>query len=140
MFLSFAKSGSKSKDMCTPRKILIVDDDPLMHLLYRRHLEREGFQLLTARTGREALAIALREAPHLIFMDVMMPETDGMTALRELKKTDGTKAIPVIVITANVGEYTASRQEATMCGAAGFLPKPLSPSQLLEEIRRCLPG
>jgi CheY-like chemotaxis protein len=122
--------------MSAPAKILIVDDDTLMHMLYRHHLERAGFQVLTAINGREAVEVATRELPQLIFMDIMMPEVDGLTALRELKKSDATKAIPVIVITANVSEYTASRQEATMCGAAGFLSKPLSPTQMLDEIRR----
>jgi CheY-like chemotaxis protein len=126
--------------MSAPSKILIVDDDTLMHLLYRNHLERAGFQVLTAKNGREAVEVAARELPQLIFMDVMMPETDGLTALRELQKSDATKSIPVIVVTANVSEYTASRKEATMGGAAGFLSKPISPKQMLEEIRRQLPA
>ena len=74
--------------MSTPVKILIADDDTLMHMLYRHHLERAGFQVLTATNGREALEVAARELPQLIFMDIMMPEVDGMTALRELKKAD----------------------------------------------------
>jgi CheY-like chemotaxis protein len=126
--------------MSTPVKILIADDDTLMHMLYRHHLERAGFQVLTATNGREALEVAARELPQLIFMDIMMPEVDGMTALRELKKADATKDIPVIVITANVSEYNASRQEAITRGAVGFLSKPLSPTQMLDEIRRQLPG
>lgn len=123
-----------------PAKVLIVDDDALMHMLYRNHLERAGFQVLTARNGSEALEVAAREAPQLIFMDVMMPGTDGMTVLRELKKAEATKSIPVVVITASVSEYTAARQEATQSGAIGFVSKPLSPAQLLDEVRRRLPA
>ncbi len=121
------------------QKILIVDDDPLMHVLYRRSLEGAGYQLLLAKNGREALEIAAREVPSLIFMDVMMPQIDGLTALRELKKSDATKMIPVVVITANVAQYAASRQESETSGATAFLSKPLSPSRLLEEVRRLLP-
>jgi CheY-like chemotaxis protein len=123
-----------------PPKILLVDDDALMHLLYRPHLERAGYQLLSARDGVEAVATAAREIPQLILMDVMMPKTDGLTALRELKKAEATKSIPVIVITANVNAYIASRQDSELSGAAGFLSKPLSPAQLVKEIQRLVPA
>src|ERR1051326_77142 len=77
--------------------------------------------------------MAKRDLPRLIIMDVMMPGTDGLTALRELKKAEATKAIPVIVATANVEQHLAARQEAQFSGAAAFLTKPLSPAQLLSE-------
>jgi CheY-like chemotaxis protein len=123
-----------------PHKILLVDDDPLMHLLYRPHIERAGFQLLSAKNGREALETAIRESPQVILMDIMMPDTDGLTALRELKKEEATKSIPVIVITANLGAAAVTRKESELSGAAGFLSKPLSPAKLLEEVRRLLPA
>jgi CheY-like chemotaxis protein len=123
-----------------PPKILLVDDDALMHLMYRPHLERAGYQLLSARDGVEAVQTAAREIPQLILMDVMMPKTDGLTALRELKRADATKFIPVIVITANVDAYVACRQESELAGAAGFLSKPLSPAQLVKEIQRLVPA
>jgi len=123
-----------------PKKILLVDDDMLMHMLYRPHLERAGFELISVKNGREALETAVREAPCLILMDIMMPETDGLTALRELKKDDATKSIPVIIITANLGAAATSRKESASSGAASFLTKPLSPAQLIDEIRRLLPA
>ena len=122
----------------TTKQILVVDDDPLMHRLFQHHLESAGYQMVSARTGREALDIATRQPPQLIVMDIMMPDTDGLEALRELKKGDATKAIPVIVITAN-GHHIA-RKESETCGAAVFLTKPFSPVQLLTEIRRFLPS
>ena len=91
-----------------PQKVLVVDDDPLMHMLFQRHLERAGYQMLSAMDGQEGLEIAARELPQLIVMDLMMPEIDGVEAIRRLRKNDSTKAIPVIVITANVGAYEAS--------------------------------
>lgn len=122
------------------RKILIVDDDPVVHMLYKRHLEREGFELLTARNGVEALAVAAQTKPDLILMDVMMPTKDGLTALRELKQNEATRTVPVIVMTANVAEYHTSMQEAKLGGAEGLLTKPLSPTKLVEEVRRIFPG
>jgi CheY-like chemotaxis protein len=119
------------------KQILVVDDDPLMHRLFQHHLEKAGYQMVSAKTGREALDLAARQPPHLIVMDIMMPDMDGLEALRELKKGDLTKTIPVVVITAN-GHHVA-RKESEQSGAAVFLTKPFSPMQLLTEIRRILP-
>jgi CheY-like chemotaxis protein len=121
----------------TTKQILVVDDDPLMHRLFQHHLERAGYQMISARTGKEALDMSSKQPPQLIVMDIMMPDMDGLEALRELKKGDVTKSIPVIVITAN-GHFMA-RKESEGCGASVFLTKPFSPMQLLTEIKRLVP-
>jgi CheY-like chemotaxis protein len=120
-------------------KVLIVDDDPLVHMLYSRPLIGAGYEVLTARDGVEALAMATRESPGLVLMDVMMAGMDGLSALRELKRTEATKQIPVIVITANVATHYATRREAQFSGAASFLTKPFSPAQLLTEVAKYAP-
>jgi CheY-like chemotaxis protein len=119
------------------KQILVVDDDPLMHRLYQHHLEKAGYQMMSAKTGREALDLASRQQPQLIVMDVMMPDMDGLEALRELKKSDVTNNIPVVIITAT-GHHMA-RKESEQSGAAIFLTKPFSPLQLLTEIRKVVP-
>jgi two-component system chemotaxis response regulator CheY len=119
------------------KQILVVDDDQLMHRLFQHHLERAGYQMVSAMNGREAIEIAMRQPPHLIVMDIMMPETDGLAVLRELRKNDSTKSIPVIIITAS--SHVMMRKEAEVCGAAFFLNKPFSPTQLVNEIRRLVP-
>ena len=119
------------------KQILVVDDDQLMHRLFQHHLERAGYQMVSALNGREALDIVARQPPALIVMDIMMPDVDGLVALRELKKSDATKSIPVIVITAN--SHQLARKESETSGAAIFLTKPFSPMQLLNEIRRLVP-
>lgn len=115
-------------------KILVVDDEPIVHRLLEHYLRGAGFETLQATNGREALEIAGRESPQLIVMDVMMAEMDGLTALRRLKKEEGTRQIPVIMITAN--SHYVTRQESEAAGAALFVTKPFSPNQLLAEIRR----
>lgn len=121
------------------KQILLVDDDVLMHRLLQHHFEKAGYQMVSANNGREALDMAAKQPPQLIVMDVMMPDVDGLAALRELKKSDATKSIPVIVITAN--SHHLAKKESESCGAAMFLTKPFSPTQLLNEIRRLLsPG
>ena len=120
-----------------PHKILVVDDDDLMHKLFQHHLERAGYEVLCTTSSREGIEIAAREQPKVIVMDIMMPDVDGLAALAELKEVHATKQIPVIMITAN--SHHVSRQESEDSGAALFLTKPFSPTQLLNEIKRLIP-
>lgn len=115
-------------------KILVVDDEPYMHVLLRHHLQRAGFATLKAGNGREAIEVATRERPSAVIMDVMMEEMDGLSALKQLKSVDGTKNIPVIMITANAHQITRDVAEAS--GAALFMTKPFSPTKLMLEIQR----
>src|SRR4051812_14874267 len=119
------------------KKILVVDDEYYMHRLMQHHLVRAGYEMITARNGREALEKASEESPDLVIMDVMMAEMDGLSALKELKQSPSTCEIPVIIITASAQQMT--RQESESNGAAGFFTKPFSPTQLLMEIKRLLP-
>ncbi len=119
-----------------PHKVLIVDDEPHMLRVTELSLRKGGFEILSARNGREAVEAALREHPALIVMDVLMPEVDGLTALRQLKQNPETNPIPVIMLTAR--GHVMTRQEAGESGAALFLTKPFSPTQLLLEARRLI--
>lgn len=120
----------------TPKRILVVDDEMFMHIFMKHHLARAGYETLAARNGREGLETAAREKPDLIVMDIMMEELDGLSALRELKKREATRGIPVIMITTSAQMLT--RQESETSGAAMFLTKPFSPTQMLMEIKRLL--
>jgi CheY-like chemotaxis protein len=119
-----------------PKKILVVDDETFMHIFMNHHLRRAGYEVLAARDGREGLEKAALEIPDLIIMDIMMDGMDGLSALRELKNAPATRAVPVIIITTSATAVT--RQEAEATGAAMFLTKPFSPTQLLGEIKRLL--
>jgi len=120
-------------------KILFVDDDPLMHELYRPHVERAGYEWIGARDGQKAIEMVARESPCLVVMDVQMPERDGLSTVMELKKGESTRAIPVIVMT-STPEYYIRKREFTDAGAAIFLTKPFGPGQLLEAIGQLLPS
>jgi two-component system, chemotaxis family, chemotaxis protein CheY len=119
-----------------PKKILVVDDEIFMHIFMKHHLTRAGYGVLAARDGREGLDQAARETPDLVIMDIMMDGMDGLSALRELKNAEATRGVPVIMITTSATAVT--RQEAESSGAAMFLTKPFSPTQLLAEIKRLL--
>src|SRR5436190_24153693 len=81
-------------------KVLVVDDEPLIGLLYHRHIEKAGFQLLTASTAQDGLLIAQREAPALIIVDVILPQVDGLALVRQLRAAESTRNIPTIAFTA----------------------------------------
>jgi two-component system chemotaxis response regulator CheY len=116
--------------------ILVVDDELYMRRLMQHHLARAGYELAFAVNGRDAVEQATRNQPGLIIMDVMMPDMDGLAALKQLKESEATRGIPVIMITASAQALT--RQEAEASGAALFFTKPFSPTQLLEDIKRRL--
>ena len=113
--------------------MLIVDDDPITHRVLRHYLEDVGYKLITAKSGGEALAVATRELPQLIIMDVLMPEMNGLEALRKLKHLDATKDIPVIVLTSS--RLRLTQLESTASGAAVFLTKPFKKSSLLAAVQ-----
>ena len=117
-------------------KILIVDDEPHMLRVTEFSLRRGGYQLIIGRNGREAIELADREQPALIVMDVLMPELDGLGALRLLKQGPKTANIPVIMLT--VRGHVMTRQDAEDSGASLFLTKPFSPNQLLTEAKRLI--
>lgn len=117
-------------------KVLIADDEAHMRRVIELSLFRGGYDLLFARDGRAAVEIARREQPALVVLDVNMPVLDGVGALRELKHDPATADIPVIMLTAR--GHVLTRQEAEASGAARFLTKPFSPTQLLQEVQRLL--
>lgn len=124
--------------MDTSRKILVVDDDPIMHRVLKHYLERNGYEMLSASTGLQAIEVATHELPQLIVLDVRMPEMSGLAALRQLKENKSTKGIPVIVVTVNADRST--HMESEVSGASAFLSKPFRPSELLALITRLAPA
>jgi CheY-like chemotaxis protein len=118
-------------------KVLVVDDDPLTQCVLRHYLERVGYQMVGADNGREAIRLARQEMPQLVILDVMMPEIDGWTVLKQLKKMEVTKAIPVILLSGNAD--LMAREESLRSGATQLLVKPISPDQLLAVIRKLVP-
>jgi CheY-like chemotaxis protein len=119
-----------------PKKVLIVDDEPFMQRLIQLHLERAGFEAITARSGQEALDFARTLRPDLVVMDVMMAGMDGLTAVQRLRADATTRNVPVIILTAKA--HRLSREELAASGAAAVFTKPFSPTQLVLTIRRLL--
>lgn len=106
--------------------------------MYGHHVQRAGYELISAADGREALEAVEREKPQLAVLDISMPELDGISLIMELKKASATRSMPVILISAEPRYYTC-REHFSQAGAALFLAKPFGPGQLLDAIRRLLP-
>lgn len=115
-------------------RVVIVDDDDEIRELLLRTLPTDGFELLEARDGREALELLSRETPDLILLDWNMPNASGGDVLAELARRQ--LDVPVIVLTAN--DDARLRQVAETHGADLFLAKPFSPIELLRAIEQLL--
>ncbi|NNF65182.1 MAG: response regulator [Acidimicrobiia bacterium] len=117
-------------------RILVVDDDPDILQFVRMNLELEGFEAQTAEGGLEGLAIAKSKPPDLVLLDVMMPEMDGLTALRKLRNSPATASVPVIVLTAKA--LAEDRVRGLDLGADDYITKPFDLEELMARIRTVL--
>jgi CheY-like chemotaxis protein len=123
--------------MKTPaKKILVADDEPPVVQIIRANLELEGYQVVTAYDGVQALEKAKAEQPDLLILDIMMPRMDGFDVLDALKKDASTENIPVVMLTAlNEIEHM---DQAARKGSYCYLTKPFEPLELLMIVRRLL--
>jgi DNA-binding response OmpR family regulator len=115
------------------RKILVVEDDHDLALLLRRQLESQGYQVLLAGSGEDALWLAREEQPQLITLDLMLPDMDGFTVLEGLKDHPVTAPIPVVIVSI-MGEP----DKGLSLGAVDYVIKPVAEEELLHSIRQAL--
>ena len=118
------------------KRILIVDDEMYILNILDFSLGSEGFEVLTAANGEEALRKAMDLKPDLLILDVMMPKIDGYEVCRAIKSKDDTKDIPVILLTAKDREE--DRKKGDEVGADLYMTKPFSPVRLIEEVHGLL--
>jgi DNA-binding response OmpR family regulator len=116
-----------------PKTILVVDDEKQLRTLVKAYLTQEGFRVVTAADGREALFVARHEKPDLIILDLMMPEMDGYEFMRVYSKERET---PVIMLTAKVEEN--DRVLGLELGADDYVTKPFSMRELAARVRAVL--
>ena len=117
-------------------KLLLAEDDEFSRDMLVRRLERQGFEMIAAADGREALLAARQHRPDLIIMDLDMPVLDGHAAMRALKSDPHTIKIPIIVLTAHADPVDVA--EAVSNGCAGYETKPIVLRRLVERIQGVL--
>ncbi len=133
-----AKKGLNERNlsgsgMCA--KILVVDDESGIVSTLKMSLESDGFKVIVAYTGDEAIRKARREAPDLILLDIMLPDVTGYEICNKIKKDPLTKSIPIIMLT-GMGE--AGRTAGLELGADDYITKPFDINELKGKIRKAL--
>lgn len=117
-------------------KVLVVDDEINITQILEFSIGAEGYDVITAMNGEEAIDKARREQPDLIILDIMMPRIDGYEACRILKANPLTKNIPVILLTAKGRDI--DKRLGYEVGATDYIVKPFSPNKLIDKIQKLL--
>lgn len=122
----------KTKDI----KILLVDDEPDILEIVSYNLSAEGYEVFTAKNGVEGVAKAKKKAPHLIIMDVMMPEMDGIEAVEQIRSSPGLEDTIITFLTARGEDY--SQVAGFDAGADDYITKPIKPKVLVSKVKALL--
>ena len=118
-------------------KILLVEDDSFLLGMYATKFEMEGFKVIVAEDGEKAIRLALKEAPDIILLDIILPKINGFEVLRQLKDSPITANIPVILLT-NLSQKDEIEQGLKM-GAEDYLIKAhFMPSEVVDKIKKVL--
>ncbi|MBN2635866.1 MAG: response regulator transcription factor [Prolixibacteraceae bacterium] len=117
-------------------KILLVDDEEDILEFISYNLQREGYEVFTAKNGIEAIRAAEKHTPHLVILDVMMPEMDGITACEEIRKIPSLKNTIITFLTARGEDY--SQIAGFEAGADDYITKPIRPKVLVSRVKALL--
>jgi two-component system cell cycle response regulator DivK len=112
----------------TPRRILVVEDNPLNLKLVRDVLQFAGYDVIEAKSGEEGLRVAQQDPPDLVLMDLQLPGIDGTETLRRLREGSLGRDVPVVAVTAFA--MAEDRERASLAGFDGFVEKPISVREL----------
>lgn len=122
----------KKKDI----KILLVDDEQDILEIVSYNLSQEGYQIVTATNGKEAIVKAKKELPHLIILDVMMPEMDGIEACENIRRIPELESTIITFLTARAEDY--SQVAGFDAGADDYIAKPIKPKVLVSKVKALL--
>ncbi len=117
-------------------RILLVDDEPDILEILKYNLSSEGYQVYTAQNGLEGVEKAKKKMPHLIILDVMMPEMDGIEACETIRKTEGLENTIITFLTARGEDY--SQVAGFEAGADDYITKPVKPKVLISKVKALL--
>src|SRR5215831_6957411 len=126
---------SKSEKEKKPQRVLIVDDDHEIVESVKFALETKGYAVLIARDGNQGLAMAEREDPDLVILDMMMPKRSGFLVLEKLRRT---REVPVRVIMITANEGSRHKAYAEMLGVDDYIRKPFAMDKLVDAVQRLL--
>jgi DNA-binding response OmpR family regulator len=116
--------------------ILIAEDSDDLRSMLRELLEANGYRILEAADGREAVSVAMTERPELVLMDLGMPDTDGLSAVNEIREHISAAETMILIVSAY--DRLEYRTEAISAGCSGYITKPVDPAALLRTINLLL--
>ena len=119
-------------------KLLIADDEPNILISLEYLMKREGFEVLVARDGEEALALLRQERPRLVLLDVMMPKKTGFEVCQELRADEALRGTLVLMLTAKGRDTDVAKGLGV--GADAYMTKPFSTKELVQKVRGMLDG
>jgi len=117
------------------KRILVVDDDPEIIQSLRVALESKGYEVLYARDGNQGLAMAEREDPDLLILDMMMPKRSGFLVLEKLRRS---RPVPLRIIMVTANEGSRHKAYAEMLGVDDYIRKPFAMDRLIDSVQRLL--
>ena len=126
---------STSSDEKTPRRVLLVDDDAEIIESMRTVLQSKGYDVLIARDGTQGLALAEKENPDLVILDMMMPKRSGFLVLETLRRS---RSVPMRIIMITANEGSRHKAYAEMLGVDDYIRKPFAMDRLLDSVQRLL--
>lgn len=130
-----AAEDTQAKEKNRSKRILLVDDDYEIVESMRLALEAHGYQILVARDGNQGLAMAEREDPDLVILDMMMPKRSGFLVLEKLRRT---RRVPMRIVMITANEGNRHKAYAEMLGVDDYIRKPFAMDRLLESVNRLL--
>lgn len=132
------KKAISKKPVAPPKKLLIVEDEPILREMYRDKFTHEGFDVVTAENGRIGLEKVVEQKPNVILLDLMMPVMDGETMISKLRNLPEFKTIPILVLT-NAGEVENIRHTQLYYDAIEFMIKSnVSLEEIVMKVKRLL--
>ena len=129
------EDGDKAEEKRDAKRILLVDDDGEIVEAMRYALEAKGYEIYVARDGNQGLALAEREDPDLVILDMMMPKRSGFLVLERLRRT---RPVPIRVIMITANEGSRHKAYAEMLGVDDYIRKPFPMARLLDSVDRLL--
>jgi DNA-binding response OmpR family regulator len=133
--MDMEKATEETKPQAATKRVLLVDDDPEIIEAIRYALETRGYQIFIARDGNQGLAMAEREDPDLVILDMMMPKRSGFLVLEKLRRT---REVPVRVIMITANEGSRHKAYAEMLGVDDYIRKPFAMDKLVDAVQRLL--
>ncbi|MGI8908054.1 MAG: response regulator [Candidatus Sumerlaeaceae bacterium] len=122
--------------MAKIRTVLVVEDEAAISKLIAFHLEQNGYDVVTAPDGRRAMELLTKRTPTLLILDLMLPDTDGIDILKQIRSEAKTVRLPVILLTARAEE--ADRVLGLESGADDYVVKPFSPRELMLRVKKLI--